>query len=133
MQQYVIFILVIQQYVIFMLDIISILMHIFTYTLSYFQISTSYANLTYRQSLPPHIFAVADKAYSSMKRTGKRQCCVISGESGAGKTETAKYIIGHIISHCSSFKPHLQEKILQVPSLFIFRHRLHFLSIMEIS
>ncbi|XP_072026265.1 myosin-IIIb-like [Amphiura filiformis] len=82
-----------------------------------FEISSSYANLTYRQSLPPHIFAVADKAYSSMKRTGKRQCCVISGESGAGKTETAKYIIGHIISHCSSHKSHLQEKILQVNPL----------------
>ena len=39
---------------------------------------------------------------------------MISGESGAGKTETAKYIIGHIISHCSSHKPNLQERILQV-------------------
>ncbi|XP_071512051.1 myosin-IIIb-like [Diadema antillarum] len=82
-----------------------------------FEISSSYADLKYRQSLPPHVFAVADKAYSSMRRTGIRQCCVISGESGAGKTETAKYVIGHIISHCNSQKANLQEKILQVNPL----------------
>ncbi|XP_033640146.1 myosin-IIIb-like isoform X1 [Asterias rubens] len=82
-----------------------------------YQISCSYTNLQYRQALPPHIFAVADKAYSSMKRLGMRQCCVISGESGAGKTESAKYLIGHIISHCNSQKKSLQEKILQVNPL----------------
>ncbi|XP_030829634.1 myosin-IIIb isoform X1 [Strongylocentrotus purpuratus] len=79
--------------------------------------SLSYADLKYRQSLPPHVFAVADKAYSSMRRTGIKQCSVISGESGAGKTETAKYVIGHIISHCNSKKSNLQEKILQVNPL----------------
>ncbi|XP_022083353.1 myosin-IIIb-like isoform X2 [Acanthaster planci] len=82
-----------------------------------YQISCSYTNLQYRQALPPHIFAIADKAYGSMKRLGMRQCCVISGESGAGKTESAKYLIGHIISHCSSNKKNLQEKILQVNPL----------------
>ncbi|XP_033103170.1 myosin-IIIb-like [Anneissia japonica] len=80
-------------------------------------ISCSYTNMKYRKSMPPHIFAVADKAYSSMKRTQSRQCCVISGESGAGKTESAKYIIGHIISHCNSCKQNLQGKILQVNPL----------------
>ncbi|XP_038052103.1 myosin-IIIb-like [Patiria miniata] len=82
-----------------------------------YQTSCSYTNLQYRQALPPHIFAIADKAYSSMKRLGMRQCCVISGESGAGKTESAKYLIGHVISHCSSNKKNLQEKILQVNPL----------------
>ncbi|XP_063960689.1 myosin-IIIb-like [Lytechinus pictus] len=82
-----------------------------------YETSLSYADLKYRQSLAPHVFAVADKAYSSMRRTGMRQCSVISGESGAGKTETAKYVIGHIISHCNSKKNNLQEKILQVNPL----------------
>eukprot|EP00057_Strongylocentrotus_purpuratus_P004810 XP_003729498.1 PREDICTED: unconventional myosin-Ia [Strongylocentrotus purpuratus] len=84
--------------------------------------SLSYADLKYRQSLPPHVFAVADKAYSSMRRTGIKQCSVISGESGAGKTETAKYVIGHIISHCNSKKSNLQEKILQVSECFVDYH-----------
>ncbi|XP_071853917.1 myosin-IIIa-like [Apostichopus japonicus] len=82
-----------------------------------FEISCRYADFKIRQSLPPHIFAVADRAYSAMFRYGRRQSCVISGESGAGKTESAKYLIGHIISHCSSSKPNLQEKILQVNPL----------------
>ncbi|XP_071961883.1 myosin-IIIb-like isoform X2 [Antedon mediterranea] len=82
-----------------------------------YDLSCAYTNLTYRKSMPPHIFAVADKAYGNMKRTRSRQCCVISGESGAGKTESAKYIIGHIISHCNSQKQNLQAKILQVNPL----------------
>lgn len=46
-----------------------------------------------RTANPPHIFAVADVAYQSMVSYNTDQCVVISGESGAGKTESAHLLV----------------------------------------
>ena len=51
-----------------------------------------------------------------MKKSGHSQCAVVSGESGAGKTESAKQLIKQII-HLAQTGPEgksLENKIIQV-------------------
>jgi myosin I len=50
----------------------------------------------YRYELPPHVFSLADDMYRSMLSERENQCVIISGESGAGKTEAAKRIMQFI-------------------------------------
>ncbi|XP_050216632.1 myosin-2 isoform X2 [Mercurialis annua] len=52
----------------------------------------------YKQKLMdnPHVYAIADTAYSEMMKDEKNQSIIISGESGSGKTETAKYAMQYL-------------------------------------
>mmetsp|Transcript_35727 Transcript_35727/g.93386 ORF Transcript_35727/g.93386 Transcript_35727/m.93386 type:complete len:1264 (-) Transcript_35727:548-4339(-) len=61
------------------------------------EMSARYCNVASKADHPPHLFAIADAAYSKMKRGGRSQVCVISGESGAGKTESAKQFVRQIM------------------------------------
>uniref|UniRef100_A0A8C7QYY1 Myosin IH n=1 Tax=Oncorhynchus mykiss TaxID=8022 RepID=A0A8C7QYY1_ONCMY len=52
--------------------------------------------------LPPHIFALADNAYHTMLAEANNHFILISGESGAGKTEASKKILQYYAVSCPS-------------------------------
>ncbi|XP_006871745.1 PREDICTED: myosin-IIIa [Chrysochloris asiatica] len=70
-----------------------------------------------RTANPPHIFAMADLGYQSMITYNSDQCIVISGESGAGKTESAHLLVQQLTVLGKANNRTLQEKILQVNNL----------------
>ncbi|KAK2878493.1 hypothetical protein Q8A67_019284 [Cirrhinus molitorella] len=47
-------------------------------------------------TLPPHVYAISDKAYRDMKVLKMSQSIIVSGESGAGKTENTKFVLRYL-------------------------------------
>ncbi|XP_022240517.1 unconventional myosin-Ib-like isoform X3 [Limulus polyphemus] len=73
--------------------------------------------------LPPHIYAVADNAYSSMLDRNTDQCVIITGESGAGKTEASKIVMQYVaeVSHKRKELVSIKQQLLQsIPVLEAF-------------
>uniref|UniRef100_A0A8C5LRG7 Myosin-IIIb-like n=1 Tax=Leptobrachium leishanense TaxID=445787 RepID=A0A8C5LRG7_9ANUR len=70
--------------------------------------------------LPPHLFAVADRAYRALQwgaqNVAMNQCIVISGDSGAGKTESTKLLLRHLVRR-SKGNLQLGQQVLQVNPL----------------
>ncbi|KAG7210389.1 hypothetical protein KM043_011922 [Ampulex compressa] len=67
-----------------------------------------------RSDNPPHIFAVADAAYQALLHQRQNQAIVISGESGAGKTESANLLLKQLVYLSKAPNRNLEERILQI-------------------
>ncbi|XP_072004307.1 unconventional myosin-Vc isoform X1 [Engystomops pustulosus] len=63
--------------------------------------------------MDPHIFAVAEEAYKQMARNNRNQSIIVSGESGAGKTVSARYAMRYFATVSkSSSKANMEDRVL---------------------
>lgn len=68
--------------------------------------------------LPPHVFAIGDKAYRDMRAYKQSQSLIVSGESGAGKTESTKYILRYLTeSWGSGDQGRIEQRIIEANPL----------------
>eukprot|EP00179_Madagascaria_erythrocladioides_P014805 CAMPEP_0198364584 /NCGR_PEP_ID=MMETSP1450-20131203/153739_1 /TAXON_ID=753684 ORGANISM="Madagascaria erythrocladiodes, Strain CCMP3234" /NCGR_SAMPLE_ID=MMETSP1450 /ASSEMBLY_ACC=CAM_ASM_001115 /LENGTH=1082 /DNA_ID=CAMNT_0044072023 /DNA_START=157 /DNA_END=3405 /DNA_ORIENTATION=- len=65
----------------------------------------------YNYENPPHIWSTADDTYRSLLKNKQNQCVIISGESGAGKTESSKIVMRYIAAASPTSKAQDMERI----------------------
>uniref|UniRef100_A0A8C2HDU8 Unconventional myosin-VI n=1 Tax=Cyprinus carpio TaxID=7962 RepID=A0A8C2HDU8_CYPCA len=89
----------------------------------YFEISKLYSPESIKQyqgrslgTLPPHVYAIADKAYRDMKVLKMSQSIIVSGESGAGKTENTKFVLRYLTTSYGTGQD-IDERIVEANPL----------------
>uniref|UniRef100_A0A671SVD7 Unconventional myosin-VI n=1 Tax=Sinocyclocheilus anshuiensis TaxID=1608454 RepID=A0A671SVD7_9TELE len=89
----------------------------------YFEIPKLYSPETIKQyhgrslgTLPPHVYAIADKAYRDMKVLKMSQSIIVSGESGAGKTENTKFVLRYLTTSYGTGQD-IDERIVEANPL----------------
>merc|ERR1739838_160706 len=64
-----------------------------------------------RNEVPPHLWAITETAYRNMLTNIKDQSMLITGESGAGKTENTKKVISYLAAVAAPKKPGQEKKV----------------------
>ncbi|CAK7273246.1 class II myosin [Sporothrix epigloea] len=63
-----------------------------------------------REDTKPHIFAMADEAFRNLVDDGENQSILVTGESGAGKTENTKKVIQYLAAVANSDSPVVKSR-----------------------
>merc|ERR1711924_406108 len=63
--------------------------------------------------LPPHIYGVAQDALNGLRKGSKDQAILVGGESGAGKTESAKLVLSYVAEALKGKHGGIEEKLLR--------------------
>merc|ERR1712226_1791274 len=64
-----------------------------------------------RNEVPPHLWAITETAYRNMLTNAKNQSMLITGESGAGKTENTKKVIAYLAQVAATGKKGDSKKV----------------------
>lgn len=64
-------------------------------------------------TMSPHAYAIADKSFRDMKVLKQSESIIVSGESGAGKTETTKYILKYLTENWGTGAGPIEERIIE--------------------
>lgn len=70
-----------------------------------------------REDTKPHIYAMADGAFRSLVEEGENQSILVTGESGAGKTENTKKVIQYLAAVATSETPGARSGVRQLANL----------------
>jgi myosin heavy subunit len=76
-----------------------------------------------KNEVPPHLYYVADNAYQSMLKDRENQSLLITGESGAGKTENTKKVIQYFAFVALAVAPKKQQVAVSFQFLVYFYHK----------
>ncbi len=75
-------------------------------------------------TLPPHVFAIGDKSYRDMRSFRQSQSIIVSGESGAGKTESAKYLLRYLTESYGAKSGVIETRLNESENFFKLVNRL---------
>ena len=83
-------------------------------TFCLFQVIQAHQHSKPGKRLSPNVYSKCKDILRSMQHSSKSQCCVLTGDSASGKTESLKHILLYIISTSIPSQPSLKAKFLQV-------------------